>query len=107
MRKSSYNFFEYDKVTLHRKMVKHTNRIRELREDNDYKQYEICKILNISQQQYSRYENELSQMTYQQLSKLADFYSVSIDYILYRTDVRKPYPKSIVSETDETRCSNK
>jgi len=72
------------------------NRIRELREDNDILQKEMCSILNISQQQYSRYESGLSQMTYEQLAMLAKFYNVSIDYILYMTDVAKPYPRSIL-----------
>ncbi len=84
-----------------------TDRIRELREDNDKRQGDISEILNISQQQYSRYENGISQMSYAQLIKLADYYEVSVDYILYRTDERKPYPKSIVCETDEKNSSNK
>lgn len=74
------------------------NRIKELREDNDKLQKDICKVLNVSQQQYSRYEAELSQMTYEQLTILADFYKTSIDYILYNTDERKPYPKSILKD---------
>lgn len=74
------------------------NRIKELREDNDMKQKDLCKILNISQQQYSRYENEVSEMTYEQLKILSGFYKVSIDYILYNTDNRNVYPKSIMQE---------
>lgn len=74
------------------------NRIRELREDRDIRQREICKILNISQQQYSHYESGLSQMTYEQLIKLSDFYEISIDYILYNTDSRERYPKSYIRE---------
>ncbi len=74
------------------------NRIRELREDNDILQKEMCSILNISQQQYSRYESGLSQMTYEQLGTLARFYNVSIDYILYMTDVPKPYPRSLLDK---------
>ena len=74
------------------------NRIKELREDNDKLQKDICKVLNISQQQYSRYETELSEMTYEQLIILADYYNTSIDYILYNTDERKPYPKSIIKK---------
>lgn len=58
------------------------NRIKELREDNDLLQKDITKILNISQQQYSRYESGISQMSYEQLIKLANYYRVSIDYIL-------------------------
>ena len=41
--------------------MNYTNRIRELREDNDKSQREISKVLNVSQQQYSRYETETSQ----------------------------------------------
>lgn len=74
------------------------NRIRELREDNDILQKDAAKILSISQQQYSRYESELSEMTYEQLTTLAHYYNTSIDYILYLTDERKPYPKSIMNK---------
>lgn len=72
------------------------NRIKELREDNDLKQKDVAKILNISQQQYARYELEENEMAYVQLIKLAEYYNTSIDYILYVTDERKPYPKSII-----------
>lgn len=72
------------------------NRIRDLREDKDLLQKDIANILNISQQQYSRYETELSEMTYEQLKFLANFYNTSIDYILCLTDERKPYSKSIL-----------
>lgn len=73
------------------------NRIKELREDHDLKQKDVAKILNISQQQYARYELEENEMAYGQLIKLSDYYNTSIDYILYVTDERKPYPKSILS----------
>lgn len=72
------------------------DRIKELREDHDLLQKDISKILNVSQQQYSRYELGECQMTYEQLMTLADFYEVSIDYLLYNTDERKPYKKSIL-----------
>ncbi len=72
------------------------NRFKEIRENADKLQKDIAKVLNISQQQYSRYEMEISQMSYEQLIILANYYNVSIDYLLYHTDVRKPYPKSII-----------
>ena len=72
------------------------NRLRKIREDKDLYQKDIAKILNVSQQQYSRFENEENELSYSGLKKLADFYNTSIDYLLYRTDERKPYPKSIV-----------
>ena len=74
------------------------NRLKELREDKDLKQKDLAKILNISQQQYARYELEISEMSYDQLNKLADYYNTSIDYLLYRTDERKPYNKSILKK---------
>ena len=40
-------------------------------------------------------------MTYEQLKRLAKYYNVSVDYILYNTDERTPYPKSIMNEADE------
>lgn len=83
------------------------NRIRELREDNDILQKEICSVLNISQQQYSRYEAGLSQMTYDQLKLLARFYNVSVDYILYLTDISKPYPRSLLDRIEDAKKTNK
>ena len=76
-------------------------RIRELREDKDLYQKDIAKILCISQQQYSNIELELYELSYDGLIKLAKFYNVSIDYILYLTDVRSPYPISIMNENKE------
>ena len=72
------------------------NRIREMREDKDLLQKDIALVLNISQQQYSRYENEENQLSYDGLIKLAKFYNTSIDYILYLTDERTPYPESVI-----------
>ena len=59
-----------------------TARIKQLREDKDLPQREVAKVLGLSQQQYSRVENEEAEVTGEFLLKLADFYKVSIDYIL-------------------------
>ena len=69
-------------------------RIRNLREDNDLTQSEISKYLNISQVAYSYYELGRRTIPLELLSKLADYYNTSIDYLLYRTDIVKPYPNS-------------
>ena len=69
-------------------------RIRNLREDNDLTQSELSKYLNISQVAYSYYELGRRTIPLELLSKLADYYNTSIDYLLYRTDIIKPYPKS-------------
>jgi len=77
-------------------MVIHMNllRLKEIREDKDLLQKDIAKILNTSQVQYSRYESGLRLIPLDKLNILADFYDVSIDYLVCRTDDRNPYPKS-------------
>ena len=77
------------------------NRLRELREDRDLVQREIARELGISQRNYSYYETSQTILTEDILQRLANYYNTSIDYILYRTDVRKPYPKSIVDTNVE------
>ena len=69
-------------------------RIRELREDNDLTQTYMAKLLNLNQRTYSRYETGEHEISLASLSKIADFYNVSTDYLLDRTDIKKPYPKS-------------
>ena len=71
-------------------------RLRNLREDNDLTQKELSKILNISQVAYSYYELNKRSITLELLSKIADFYNTSVDYLLFRTDIQKPYPKTQV-----------
>ena len=71
----------------------HYQRIRDLREDNDLTQKEISQILNISQVAYSYYEINKRNIPLELLSKLADYYNTSVDYLLYRTNNNKPYPK--------------
>lgn len=67
-------------------------RIRDLREDNELTQEYMGRILNVSQRTYSRYENDERAIPIEILSKLADFYGTSVDYIIERTDQKKPYP---------------
>lgn len=77
------------------------NRLRELREDKDLYQRDIAKYLNMSQTGYSQYETETNDIPTDILKKLARYYNTSIDYLLYCTDERKAYPKSIMTETSE------
>lgn len=76
------------------------NRLKELREDKDLFQKDIAKNLNMSQTGYSQYETETNDIPTEVLKNIADFYDTSIDYLLYRTDERKPYPKSILSKNN-------
>ena len=63
------------------------SRIRDLREDSDKKQIELAKNLNIDQSTYSDYENGKINIPIDQLIKIADFYNVSLDYLVGRDDV--------------------
>ena len=69
-------------------------RIRNLREDQDLTQAYIGKVLNVTQKSYSRYENGDRAIPIELLSKLADFYDTSVDYLINRTNIKKPYPKN-------------
>lgn len=68
-------------------------RIRDLREDKDLKQEDLANLLNCTQACYSNYENGRRDIPTETLSKLADFYNVSTDYLLGRTFIKEPYPK--------------
>ena len=72
------------------------NRLKELKEDKDLYQKDIAKFLNMSQTGYSQYETETNDIPTKVLKQLASFYNTSIDYLLYETDERKPYPKSVM-----------
>ena len=61
-------------------------RLRDLREDKDLNQTQVAKILVMSQTGYSKYETGENDIPTEILIKLADFYEVSVDYILNRTN---------------------
>lgn len=56
--------------------------IRELREDRDMTQADVAKVLDTTQQMYSRYENGTCELPIRHLKTLCQFYEVSPDYIL-------------------------
>ena len=67
--------------------------IRNLRIDGGYTQRQIAEYLGVSQNTYSQYEIGVLNYSVDVLMKLADFYGVSVDYLLDRTNEKKPYPK--------------
>ena len=68
-------------------------KLRKLREEKGNLQKEIAEKLNMKQQQYQRYENGTTEMPITLLNILADYYETSIDYIVGRTNEKKPYPR--------------
>lgn len=63
--------------------------IRNLREDHDKKQQELADYLNVKQTTYSKYELGKINIPIEVFMKLADYYDVSVDYILGRTQKKK------------------
>lgn len=57
-------------------------RIREIREDRDFSQAEIARVIRTTQQQYSRIETGKADISGEKLKLLAEFYNLSVDYIL-------------------------
>ncbi len=64
------------------------DRLLELRQDSDMAQNEVAAILGIDQRVYSTYETGKRDIPVRHLIALADYYSVSIDYIVGRTNER-------------------
>ena len=63
--------------------------IRNLREDNDKLQVELADYLNVKQTTYSKYELGKINVPVDALIKLADYYDVTIDYLVGRTKDKK------------------
>ncbi len=70
------------------------NQLKLLRKERNISQKELAKIFNISQNGYSQYETEKRTMPVQFLIKLADYFDVSIDFILGLTNIKQKYSKS-------------
>ena len=68
-------------------------RIRDLREDSDLTQQQMADKLFINRRTYSSYEVGSRSIPVEILGKIADIYETSIDYLVGRTDEKRPYPK--------------
>ena len=73
-------------------------RLKDLREDKDLTQTDIANILNISQRGYSHYETGNNDIPTDILIKLADYYGISVDYLLGRTDIKNKKEKIKLGE---------
>lgn len=72
----------------------HYRRLRELREDHDFTQRALAKMLGLTQPQYCRYEQGYRDLPTDILIQLADLYHTSTDYILGRTDDPREYVRA-------------
>ena len=69
-------------------MIKFSERIRELRQEKGVKQREMAELLGIQLRSYQNYEGGERRPDYEGLVALADYFDVTTDYLLGRTDVR-------------------
>ena len=67
-------------------------RLRDLRDDHDKTQQEIAEVLNMHRSVYRRYESGERETPAWVVVKLAEYYHVSTDYLLGRTNDPTPYP---------------
>ena len=68
--------------------MKYGDRLKRLRESKKLSQQQLADKLNINRSTYARYELNKTQPDYETLQKLAEFYNVSIDYILTGVDTK-------------------
>lgn len=61
-------------------------RIQDLRTDADMSQKQLSEILHISQRSYSHYETGSRNIPVEMLIRLANYYDISVDYLVGRTD---------------------
>lgn len=64
-------------------------RIQDLRIDSDLSQKQISEILHISQRSYSHYETGSRNIPVEMLIRLANYYDISVDYLVGRTDKKE------------------
>ena len=69
------------------------NRLKLLRKERGLFQSDIAKVLNVSVAAVGFYENEKRDMSPDTILKIADYFNVSTDYLLGKTDVRNPGQK--------------
>ena len=72
--------------------MNYKNRIRDLREDNDFNQSKIAELLNIGQKTYSDYELGKTRIPMESLIILAKFYNVDLNYICGVSEIKNKFP---------------
>lgn len=63
--------------------------LKSLRKDNDVSQATLAKELGVAQNTYSQYETGVISISPEFLVKIADYFDVSVDYLLGRTDKKE------------------
>lgn len=81
------------------------NRIRELREDRDLRQLDVSNATGIDQRTLSNYETEKTSPDSYAIIKLADFFDVSADYLLGRSNSKTPSVEALMKEVQSIQSA--
>ncbi len=76
-------------------MLHIADRLRKMILQKDMNQKSVALYIPISEDSVSAYERGIRQSSLDTLSKIADLYQTSTDYLLGRTDIEVPYPKTL------------
>lgn len=76
------------------------SRLKELRKQRGLTQVEVAQIVGLTVATYSRYEKGLFKLESIMLCKLAEYYGVSVDYILMRTNDPRMYKDTPMADID-------
>lgn len=77
------------------------NKLKHLRTENSKLQREIAEYLGIDRTTYGKYETGASEPDFQTTLKIAEYFDVSVDYLLGRTEEKKPSAEVIDEELDK------
>ena len=77
-------------------------KLKALRKEKKLNQGEVAELLGITAQAYQKYEYGTAELTHENLVKLADFYGVSADYLLGRTEIKAMAGTSPAEQLDVT-----
>ena len=76
-------------------------RLKELREDMGISQYEFADRLGVAQSTVGGWESGKREPNFDTMQKIANFFGVTVDYLLGRTDVKTPIGPTLDDEANE------
>jgi transcriptional regulator with XRE-family HTH domain len=78
-----------------------SKRLKELREEASLTQKDIAEALGIDRTTYTKYETGKSEPDFETTSKIADYFNVSVDYLLGKSDIRNPSDEITKAVSDD------
>ncbi|MBR0142025.1 MAG: helix-turn-helix transcriptional regulator [Ruminococcus sp.] len=73
-------------------------RLKDLKEDADLTQKEVAEIIGVSVNHYGKYERGETDIPFEKVISLAEYYGVSLDYIAGRTNSKNPNENLTISD---------